>query len=136
MAWPSVSICVELVNEATCTGGTVYAVPSFQLSGSAWVKIDAMGAVGAPCSGGSTFKPAVELLATDFLQSVDLGTLVCSDQPPSAFVFGVGGLSPPFDFSQLDSTTVAFAFGASFGLAGACWALGKAIGMIMSVVKR
>lgn len=134
MAWPSVSMCVEQVNEATCTGGAVYAVPPFQLSGSSWVKYDATSTGG--CSGSGTFKPAVELLATDYLQSVDLGTLVCSDQPASAFVFGVGGLSPPFDLSQLDTTQITYAFSAGFLMVGMFWALGKAVGMLMGMVKR
>jgi hypothetical protein len=134
VSWPSVSICVEFVNEATCSGGTVYAVPPFEVSGSAWVKYDASSAGG--CSGSSTFKPAVELLATDYLQSVDLSSLVCSDQPASAFVFGVGGLSPPFDISQLDTTQVAGAFAAGFVLVGMFWALGKAVGMLMGMVRR
>lgn len=134
MSWPSVSVCVEQVNEGTCTGGTVYAVPPFEVSGSAWVKYDATGVSG--CSGSSTFKPAVELLATDYLQSVDLGSLVCSDQPASAFVFGVGGLSPPFDVSQLDTTQVCDSFAAGFLLVGMFWALGRSIRMILSVVRR
>lgn len=114
----------------------MYAVPPFQLSGSAWVKYDSSLSASGGCSGSSTFKPAVELLATDYLQSVDLASLVCTDQPASAFVFGVGGLSPPFDLAQLDTSILAGTFAAGFAIVGSFWALGKAVGMVMSVVKR
>lgn len=78
----------------------------------------------------------MQLLATDFLQSVDLTSLVCTDVPASAYVFGVGGLSPPFDVSQLDAAQVEYAFAAGFLLVGMFWALGRAVSMVMSMVRR
>lgn len=43
---------------------------------------------------------------------------------------------PPFDISQLDTTQAGEAFAAGFVIVGTCWAIGKAVGLIMRVVGR
>lgn len=43
---------------------------------------------------------------------------------------------PPFDVSQLDYSQAGEAFAAAFVIVGSCWALGKAVGMILSVIRR
>lgn len=49
-----------------------------------------------------------------------------------------GGVSQgaQFDISALDLTQAGEAFAAGFVIVGMCWALGKAVGMIVSIVKR
>jgi hypothetical protein len=53
---------------------------------------------------------------------------------------GAGGVLswvavPPFDVSQLDYGQAGSAFAAGFVIVGMCWALGKAVGLIMSVLR-
>jgi hypothetical protein len=43
---------------------------------------------------------------------------------------------PPFDVSQLDYGQAGSAFAAGFVIVGMCWALGKAVGAILAVIKR
>lgn len=43
---------------------------------------------------------------------------------------------PPFDVSQLDTVQAGEAFAAGFVIVGTCWAIGKAVGLILSVIRR
>lgn len=43
---------------------------------------------------------------------------------------------PSFDISQLDTTQAGEAFAAGFVIVGTCWAIGKAVGLVLSVIKR
>jgi hypothetical protein len=43
---------------------------------------------------------------------------------------------PAFDISQLDTTQAGEAFAAAFVIVGTCWAIGKAVGLILGVIKR
>ena len=42
---------------------------------------------------------------------------------------------PPFSVAQLDTTQSGEAFAAGFVIVGMCWALGRAVKLIMSVVR-
>lgn len=136
MSFPGVSVCVEVVNESTCTGGAVYDLPPFEVSASAWVATVASGAPGAACSGSPTFKPVAQVLSSDLFQSVDISTSVCTNAAASAFTFGVGGITPPFDLSQLDATQVSGGFAAGFLLVAMFWGLGWAVARVLDVVRR
>jgi hypothetical protein len=41
----------------------------------------------------------------------------------------------PFDFTQLDVPTLAAVFGVGFTIIGMCWFLGKAVGIVVNMVK-
>jgi hypothetical protein len=41
-----------------------------------------------------------------------------------------------FDITSLDTVQAGEAFAAGFVIIGTCWAIGKAIGLILSVVRR
>jgi hypothetical protein len=43
---------------------------------------------------------------------------------------------PVFDITSLDTVQAGEAFAAGFVIIGTCWAIGKAIGLILSVVRR
>ena len=43
---------------------------------------------------------------------------------------------PAFDVSQLDTTQAGEAFAAGFVIVGSCWAIGRAVGLILSVIRR
>lgn len=43
---------------------------------------------------------------------------------------------PAFDISQLDTGEAGEAFAAGFVIVGTCWAIGKAVGLFLSVVRR
>lgn len=43
---------------------------------------------------------------------------------------------PPFDVSQLDYAQAGEAFAAGFVIVGMCWSLGKAVGSILSIIRR
>lgn len=43
---------------------------------------------------------------------------------------------PAFDVSQLDTSQAASAFAAGFVIVGTCWAIGKAVGLVLSVIRR
>jgi hypothetical protein len=57
---------------------------------------------------------------------------ICSDGAgnPVAWVATV-----PFDFTQLDQPTLAACFGIGFTIIGISWFLGKAVGLVVSMVK-
>ena len=42
---------------------------------------------------------------------------------------------PAFDISQLDTAQAGEAFAAAFVIVGTCWAIGKAVGLVLSVVR-
>ena len=64
---------------------------------------------------------------------VDPGAALCLDSSsaPVAWV-----AVPAFDVSQLDTVSAASAFAAGFVIVGTCWCIGKAVGMILSVIRR
>ena len=61
------------------------------------------------------------------------GSALCLDSSsnPVAWV-----AVPSFDVSQLDYGQAGEAFAAAFVIAGTCWAIGKAVGLVLSVIKR
>jgi hypothetical protein len=59
----------------------------------------------------------------------------------SSLTFGTGGSGgggggSAFDISQLDTVQAGEAFAAAFVIVGMCWALGKAVGAVLDVVRR
>ena len=56
------------------------------------------------------------------------------------FVGGASATNPSqnssFDISQLDTVQFGEAFAAAFVIVGMCWALGKAVGMILEMIRR
>jgi sugar/nucleoside kinase (ribokinase family) len=61
------------------------------------------------------------------------GSAACLDGSGNVVAWQV---VPPFDISQLDTTQAGQAFAAAFVIVGMCWALGKAVGMILQVIRR
>jgi hypothetical protein len=43
---------------------------------------------------------------------------------------------PSFDISQLDTAQAGEAFAAAFVIVGTCWAIGKAVGLILQQIRR
>lgn len=83
------------------------------------------------------FEPFSLVSGGDGVQVVDYASQNAGCVIASSVVVGTGpGWSPAFDISQLDGAQAGEAFAAGFVIVGMCWALGRAVGMIVSVVKR
>lgn len=61
------------------------------------------------------------------------GSAQCTDGNGNVIAWTV---SPAFSVSQLDTTEAEQAFAAGFVLVGMSWGLGKAVGLILEVVRR
>lgn len=64
------------------------------------------------------------------------GAVLCLDDmgAPVAWLLTVD--DEPFDLATLDTELAAQAFTAAFVIVGTCWAIGKGVGLLLSVVRR
>jgi hypothetical protein len=74
---------------------------------------------------------SIECLAN--VSTLPDGGAACLDSSGNVVAWQV---VPPFDISQLDTTQAGEAFAAAFVIVGTCWAIGKAVGLILQVIKR
>jgi len=136
-AIPMVLTCGNAVPESSCTaltgGHDVGPVPvlSSALSALSWGRFT----TDSSCGSGLSYKPVYQATSADYVGLYwSDGSFSCV--PASAVTYGVGGLTPPFDLSQIDTVAAEQSFAAGFVLVGMFWALGKAISAILSVVRR
>lgn len=61
------------------------------------------------------------------------GAVLCQNGSGAAVAWVV---TPSFDFTAFDTSGAGEAFAAGFVLVGSCWAIGKAVGLILSVIRR
>ena len=74
--------------------------------------------------------PGEYVCASDFVSGGDDSSLA------SNWTFGNQGYTVPFDISQIDTVQAGEAFAAAFVIVGMVWALGKAVGALLEVIRR
>jgi 3'-phosphoadenosine 5'-phosphosulfate (PAPS) 3'-phosphatase len=75
---------------------------------------------------------AIECAGTVATDAVS-GAAVCHDAGGAVLAWTV---TAPFDFADIDAPTASGAFAASFVMVGTAWAIGKAVGSILSAIRR
>jgi len=121
-----VIVCADETPSSDCPGFGGVNIPVYAVSSSAWVY-----SYTAPaCGGTAAFVPVYGLTTAHYVET-DAGC-----PPASSLTFGVGGLTPPFDVSQLDQLQLTEAFAAGFIMVGIAWAIGFAVRTIVNFIRR
>jgi hypothetical protein len=137
-----VGACFETVPDTTCSGSDASTafVPAGYLTGLTLVEY--VVPPGAPAfAPGNQLPPGAQLLCKMSDGSTCPGSLTAAvggvvQVPASEVTFGVPvPFQPPFDFSQLSSSTIGDAFAAGFLLVAGGFFIGKPISILVNMIR-